>query len=44
MILQIKPIFNPITKQIDFMELIFKNITNLIENSNQILSNNTELF
>lgn len=31
MILDIKPFFNPITKQTDFIELTFKNITDLIK-------------
>ncbi|CAF3033434.1 unnamed protein product [Rotaria sp. Silwood2] len=36
MILDIKPILNPSTKKIDFIELTFKNITDLIKNSNEM--------
>lgn len=34
MILDIKPVFNPSTKQTDFIELIFKNITDIVINPN----------
>jgi len=35
MILDIKPFVNPSTKRIDFIELTFKNITDLVKSSNQ---------
>jgi hypothetical protein len=34
MILDIKPFFNPSTKRTDFIELTFKNITDLVKNTN----------
>jgi hypothetical protein len=35
MILDIKPFINPSTKRIDFIELTFKNITDLVKNPNE---------